>query len=309
MPSTTTVILNPASGRGRGAKLLPAIRAAFAVHGVTAVRLTERPGDEACAVRDALDAGATTIAIVGGDGTWGRCAAAVLAAGAGDRARLAFLAGGTGNDFAKNLSAPTRDFGAMAALCTDPSAERRVDAGAVESGGATHYFLNVAGFGFDAVVLEDTSRGGRLGGNAVYIMAALRRLLGYPGFAYTLGGSDGDGRVAMMLVFSNGTNFGGAFRIAPKARIDDGLLDSIEIGDVQGLARIPLFVSAVRGAHVMHPKVRATRHAEFRLTFTSAPACDIDGDLVQLADRNVLVRSVEAALRVVARKGNGAAAP
>ena len=29
----------------------------------------------------------------------------------------------------------------------------------------------------------------------------------------------------MMLVFSNGRNFGGAFRIAPDARIDDGLLD------------------------------------------------------------------------------------
>lgn len=282
---------------------MPAVHAAFAPHGAGDVRLTGQPGDESRLVHDALSAGVDTIAVVGGDGTWGRCAAAVLDAGAGDRVRLAFLTGGTGNDFAKNLSAPAHDADAMAALCSDPAAERRVDAGAVESGGTTHFFLNVAGFGFDAVVLEDTARGGKLGGNAVYVIAALRRLLGYPGFAYTLGGSDGETRVAMMLVLANGMNFGGAFRIAPKARIDDGLLDSIEIGDVQGFARIPLFVSAIRGAHVTHHKVRATRHAEFQLAFTSAPPCDLDGELVQLASRDVLIKSVRGALRVVSRPG------
>ncbi|MDA1082175.1 MAG: diacylglycerol kinase family lipid kinase [Gemmatimonadetes bacterium] len=299
MPSTV-VIVNPASGRGRGARVLPALRAAFAAHGISDIRLTGRSGDEARLVRSALDDGATTIAIAGGDGTWGRCAGAVLDNRAGDAVRLAFISAGTGNDFAKNLGAPTRDVNAMASLIADPSLERRVDAGAIECGGATHWFLNVAGFGFDAVVLEDTRRGGRLGESAVYIGAALRRLFTYPGFAYTEGGPDGESRVAMMLVFSNGSNFGGAFRIAPNARVDDGLLDQIHIGNVRGIARLPLFVSALRGAHLSHPKVRAARRARFVLTFSGAPACDLDGELLQLAHRDVVVRSVPGALRVAA---------
>lgn len=295
----TVVIVNPAAGRGRGARRLPAVRAAFARHGITDVRLTERRGDESRLVSDALSAGAETLVIVGGDGTWGRCAGAALATGAADRTRLAFVTAGTGNDFAKNLAAPSTDVDAMAALVAESKVERRVDAGTIESGGQTHWFLNVAGFGFDAVVLEDTTKGGVLGGNAVYIAAALRRLFGYPGFAYTEGGADGVSRLAMMLVFSNGSNFGGAFRIAPAARVDDGMLDCIEIGDVRGLARVPLFVRAIRGAHITHDKVRARRGSHFELTFSGAPQCDLDGELVQMPTHHLTVRSVPGALRVV----------
>lgn len=300
MAPRIAVIVNPASGRGRGARLLPSVREAFGAVGVTDIRLTERAGDESRVVRAALADGAETIAIVGGDGTWGRCAGAVLDAGAGDKVRLAFLTGGTGNDFAKNLGAPTTDFAAMARLTADPACERRVDAGAIECGGKTHWFLNVAGFGFDAVVLQDTSKGGKLGGNAVYIAAALKRLIGYPGFAFTEGGTDGQTRFAMMLVFSNGTNFGGAFRIAPRAKVDDGMFDLIEIGNVRGLWRIPLFLNALRGAHLSHSKVRARRGARCMLAFTGAPACDLDGELVQLSSRDVVVRMAPGALRVVA---------
>ncbi|MDQ8165865.1 MAG: diacylglycerol kinase family protein [Gemmatimonadota bacterium] len=295
----TVVIVNPAAGRGRGARQLPAVRAAFAGHGIDDVRLTERRGDEARLVNEALVAGAEILVIVGGDGTWGRCAGAVLDAGAGDRARLAFVTSGTGNDFAKNLAAPSTNIEAMAVLVAQSSRERRVDAGVIESGGHTHWFLNVAGFGFDAVVLEDTSKGGALGGYAVYIAAALGRLLSYPGFAYTDGGAHGESRLAMMLVFSNGSNFGGAFRIAPAARVDDGVLDCIEIGDVRGLARVPLFVRAMRGAHIAHPKVTANRAARFALTFSGAPQCDLDGELVQMASRDLMVRCAPSALRVI----------
>lgn len=298
---TTVVIANPAAGNGRAAGMLPNVRAAFAAHGVTDIRLTTAPGDEARVVREAIADGATTLVLVGGDGTWGQAASAVLDAGAADRVRLAFVAAGTGNDFAKSLGTPATDVAAMAALCGDPSVERRVDVGVAESGGQSRWFLNVAGFGFDAVVLGDLAgRGGR-GGVAGYVAAALRRLIGYPGFAFTEGGVQGRSHLAMMLVFSNGANFGGAFRIAPTARVDDGLLDEVLIGDVQGLARLPLFVRALRGTHIRHAKVRVARRSRFDLTFTSPPACDLDGDLVQLASRDVTVRVVPRVLRVVAR--------
>ena len=299
-PSQISVIVNPASGRGLGAKLLPSVRAAFAAHGITDIRLTERAGDEDRVTRQALDARATTIAIVGGDGTWGRCAGAVLAAGAADRVRLAFLSAGTGNDFAKNLGAPTRNFAAMAARCADPSCERRVDAGSVESGGQTHWFVNVAGFGFDAAVLEDTMKGGVLGGPAVYMAAALRRLFDYPGFAYTEEGTHGESRLAMMVIFANGATLGGAFRIAPAARIDDGLIDQLAVGNIGALARVRLFVHAMRGSHTELPNVRTARRKEYALTFIDAPKCDLDGELIQLAHRDVVIRSAPGALRVVA---------
>ncbi len=264
------------------------------------MRTTTGTGDEVRQVRDALDAGATTLLLVGGDGTWNRCATAVIEAGAADRVRLGFIAAGTGNDFARNLGAPAHDVAAMAALAADPGAERRVDAGILESGGETRWFLNVAGFGFDVAVLEDLAgRGGR-GGPTGYVAAALRRLFSYPGFAFTEGGAQGRSHLAMMLVFSNGTNFGGAFRIAPAARVDDGLLDQVIIGDVHGLARLPLFLRALRGAHLRHSRVRAARRAAFTLTFTAPPSCDLDGELVRCRSRDVVLRVAPRAIRAVA---------
>jgi diacylglycerol kinase (ATP) len=295
------VIVNPAAGRGRAGALVPALRDAFGAHGITDIRLTSHRGDEGRVVREALAAGAESVAIVGGDGTWGQCAAAVLEAGAADRVRLAFITAGTGNDFAKGLGAPSRDLVAMAALVADQSVERRVDAGRVESGGRTHWFINSIGFGFDALVLEDAQRKTMLRGQAVYIAAALRRLLTYEGFAYTLGGPDGVTTLGMMLTVSNTPFLGGAFRIAPAARVDDGYLDLVEIGNVLWVFRPMLFLRAVRGTHVHHGGVRARRGLHFVLAFAGAPKCDLDGELVQLASRDVVVRVVPKALRVVSR--------
>ena len=130
------VIVNPASGRGAGARALPAIRAAFSSVGVSDVRLTSAKGDEAKQARRALDDGFDTIVACGGDGTWSNVANGVLEAGAGRQARLALLATGTGNDFAKTVGAPARDFGATARLAVE-GADMPVDVGRVEIGRAS----------------------------------------------------------------------------------------------------------------------------------------------------------------------------
>jgi diacylglycerol kinase (ATP) len=213
---------------------------------------------------------------------------------------MAFLRGGTGNDFAKNLPAPAHDYAAMAGLIARGCDEWRVDLGRVDGGGAPRWFLNVAGFGFDVAVLIDTQRKTWMRGNAVYITAALKHLVRYGGFdvqADVLG--DTAPRRRMMLVISNGLNFGGAFRIAPTARVDDGLLDFIAIGDFHRLLRIPLFASALRGAHLRHRKVAAVRAAGAILRFAAPPSFELDGELHHATTSTLTIRTVPGALRVL----------
>jgi diacylglycerol kinase (ATP) len=290
------VILNPASGRGRGGKAAPAIRAAFADVGVTEVRLTSGRGDEAVQARRAIDDGFDTLVACGGDGTWSQVANAILGTGAGRSVRLALVAAGTGNDFAKTVGVPARDFRTTARLCVD-GGDSVVDVGRV----GDKHFLNVTGFGFDIAVLEDIERIAWLKGDLLYLYSALRQLFNYHGvdIGITTARKQRPPHRHLMLIIANARNFGGSFRIAPAASLSDGKLDAISIHDAPPLARVRLFAAATKGTHVMAPEVIVEQSPSFTLRFAEPPAFELDGEYHQAPSNEVVVECVPRALRVV----------
>ncbi len=296
MTGRVAVILNPVAGAGRGRRLLPRVRAVFARHGVEKVLLTERPGDERRLVRAGLEAGAETIVAVGGDGTWSKVADAI----AGSRAdvRLAIVAAGTGNDFARTLGAPARDVEAMAELVDDPAAERRIDLLRIDR---TRHVLNVAGIGFDAAVAERVARA-VLPRAAAYVAGALGELFRFRGFDVAENGVAG--RHLLMLALANGRYFGGTFEIAPGALPDDGLIDVVAVADASPLARLRLFAAAMRGSHVALPGVEVRRMAALTLRFPAPPLLEVDGELQRAAAPEMDVVCLPGALRIVTAAGD-----
>ena len=288
--------MNPASGRGSGARALPAIREAFAAVGVSEIRLTSAKGDERTQARRALDDGFDTIVACGGDGTWGNVANAILAAGAGRQSRLALLATGTGNDFAKTVGAPASDFRATARLAVD-GRDIAADVGRIEN----KHFLNVSGFGFDIAVLEDIERISWLKGDMLYLYSALRQLFRYAGVEIGIASSRKrrDRRRHLMLIVANARNFGGSFRIAPGASITDGQLDAISIHDAPPLARMRLFAAATKGTHVMSREVIIEQAPRFTLEFAEPPAFETDGEYQRASSALLQIDCVPGALRVV----------
>ncbi|MEK7824504.1 MAG: YegS/Rv2252/BmrU family lipid kinase [Candidatus Eisenbacteria bacterium] len=288
------VIVNPAAGRGRGARMMPEIRAAFAEVGVSAIESTGEAGDECTLARRALDQGCTTLVAVGGDGTWSNVAGAILASGAD--CRLALLAAGTGNDFAKTVGAPAGDVAATARLAV-AGPDTRVDVGRIED----RYFLNIAGFGFDIAVLEDCARITWLRGDGLYLVSALRQLFGYRGIEIEVGSPRARRERAchLMLIVANAKHFGGSFHIAPQADLTDGRLDAVSILDGPPLARLGLFVAATRGTHTSDPRVVIEQAARFTLRFPAPPAYETDGEYRRAAGPELEITCVPRALRVV----------
>lgn len=286
------MILNPAAGRGRGARVEAAVRRVFADVGVgdSAFYRTTRSGDEALLTRRALDDGATTIAAVGGDGTWSNVADAIVHAGAD--CRLALLAAGTGNDFAKSIGVPARNYEAMA-RCAVAGPEQSVDVGRIEG----RHFLNCVGFGFDVAVLESMSNGRWFTGYLVYASAALRQLFRYRGIE--LADAEADRATRLLFVVSNGKWFGGAFRIAPHASCYDGLLDAVAVADSSPLGRVELFLHALRGSHIRLPAVEMRQARTFSLTFRGPPAYEVDGEFRRAEERVLQIECLPGALRVV----------
>jgi diacylglycerol kinase (ATP) len=294
MTERVTVIVNPASGRGRGAKTAEHIHRAFADVGVADIRFTTAIGQERALAEQALREGATTLVACGGDGTWGNVANAIV--GAGSRCRLAIVAAGTGNDFAKTLNIPASDIDRMARLAVE-GPDLMVDVGRVED----KYFLNIAGFGFDIAVLEDIEQIWWLKGVLLYKYAALKQLFSYPGLAVDIGSPAGQrgSRAHLMVIIANAKFFGGTFTIAPAADLTDGKLDAIAILDASPLQRAKLFGAVGKGTHIGHPSVIAEQAATFTLRFPAPPAYETDGEYNRAKSAVLNVASVPRALRLV----------
>ena len=296
MADSIFVVFNPASGKGRGARLVDPVLRALSAGGPVEHGLTTAAGDESRVAREAVNRGFTTIVAVGGDGTWGGVANGILELGAGDRVRLGLVPGGTGCDLAKSLGIPARDIPACARIVREGST-RTIDVGRIED----RYFVNVAGFGFDIAVIEDSREVRWLRGSLLYVYCALRQMHRFPGFPVTIGVDGGPERrrEMLMLVFANAKVFGGGFQIAPEADLADGQLDMVSFANMPLRRRLPIMVKLLRGTHGADAAVEAVRGRSFRLRFDSPPSYETDGDWNRARSAEVRVETVPAALRVL----------
>ncbi len=295
------LLVNPVAGRGRALRHLQAARRALAHVGPLDVVHTAASGDEARLALEAAQDGVRALVVLGGDGTVSRVAGALVQAGA--RTPLAILRAGTGNDFVKSLGTPAGDYAAMAKLIA-AGRTRSVDVGVV----GDRPFVNAAGFGFDVAVLERTTRARWLRGDALYVASALAELFVFRGVGLRV-------RVAgepltpdvprgalpahLMLVIANGQWFGGTFRIAPTARLDDGQLDVVLIRDASAWRRARLFAAAPFGRHIDAPEVETRRASALTLTLAETAVGEADGELFKPTRSPCSVRVLPSALRVI----------
>lgn len=294
MDDPVFVVFNPFSGKGKGASLVQPVLQAFAAGGEVEHAITQRAGDEAPLATQAIARGFKRIVAVGGDGTWSNVGQAIVRAGAGDIA-LGLVAAGTGCDLAKSLGIPAGDVGACARIVRG-GVTRRIDVGRIEN----RCFLNIAGFGYDVAVIEDSWRVRWLRGDLVYLYCALRQIRRFPGFPVEI---EADGQPMgrhelLMLVLANARVFGGGFRIAPHAALDDGQLDAMAFSNMGALRRLATMGRLLRGTHTQSAEVTASRAARYRLRFREPPAYETDGEWNQAKSADVTVDVLPRALPV-----------
>ena len=288
------VVFNPHSGKGRGAQFVAPVLQALAPAKRLEHGLTQGPGDEARLAEDAIHRGFRRIVAVGGDGTWGNVGNAILRTGV--PAALGLVPGGTGCDLAKTLGIPPRDVGACCRIVLD-GATRTIDVGRIED----KHFLNIAGFGYDVAVLEDSWNVPYLEGGALYLYCALRQLGSYRGFSLE---QEVDGRPLgkrdmLMVIVANARIFGGGFRVAPHADLEDGKLEAVAFGNMGLSGRVSALVRLLRGTHLRHPRVTAATASRLVYRFASPPAYETDGEWNQARSAEIVVEAVPKALRVL----------
>ena len=297
MAARVAVVVNPTSGRGRAARMLPEVEHGLAALGASVV-VSDGPEHAAKLAREAAEGGAEIVVAMGGDGMVGMVGAALI----GSKSALGIIPTGTGNDFAAALGYPKRKPLATVNLLRDPSF-LEIDAATVRWNGGERSYLNVAGTGFDSEVNDAANRmRTRIQGTAKYVAAVFRTL---PGFRAGRFEVDVDGTQhtlpGMMIAVGNGKSYGGGMRVTPNASLTDGLLDLTVIGAMSKAQFVWNFPTVFRGTHVKHPKVTTLRGK--RIEIVADRSFDVYADGERCGPLPATFEIVPGAIRVVVPRG------
>jgi diacylglycerol kinase (ATP) len=290
------LIVNPASGVGRGARLAATVaerlgaRASVQMHaGASAAESAEL----LAAVAGACDA----VVVLGGDGMV-HLALQVLALG---DTPLGIVPAGTGNDVLDVLGLPAGPMAAADAILTalDAGWVRRLDLGRTDAG---RWWATVLCAGFDSAVNERANRWHWPRGPHRYdlaIAAELLHLAPRP-FSVELDGTRLD-LAATLVAVGNAPQYGGGKRITPDGRMDDGQFAVTIVGPVSRRTLARLAPSVPHAGHIGHPAVTTHTAQTVRL---AAPATLAYADGERIGPLPVTSTCVAGALPVLVRPGS-----
>jgi diacylglycerol kinase (ATP) len=225
---------------------------------------------------------------------------------------------GGGNDFARalNLRSFRDSLAAWGAFSSGAGHVRSVDLGVIAhltdrqfagEAPAPHesYFCCVGGVGLDGEIARRANRLPRWlrahGGYAISLLPALARFAPVP-MKISVDGAGhpevaGSAQPVVVAAFANAPAYGGGMKIAPRAQLDDGVLDVCVIRDMNRFKLFCLFPTVYFGRHLSIPQVEYFQTGRLRLE-TEKPL-DVYADGEYVCRTPIEVRVARAALRVI----------
>jgi diacylglycerol kinase (ATP) len=271
MPLRIGLIINPSSGRGKGAARGQLVIKTLAERGQEFIDLSGTSMDEANAnARHAINDGKIDgLIVVGGDGIAHLGVNIACDTGIG----LGIIAAGTGNDLARSIGMPEGDVVAgTLALLDKLESPRRVDAIKAHSSTGQFWFFGTASAGFDALCNQRANQMSWPKGQRRYDIAMVLELAKFKPIHYEAN-IDGVHRSfdAMLCAVANGPAFGGGMMIAPEAQVDDGYLDLFIVHAMSRVELLKVFPKVYTGRHVTHPAVEFVRAKSVKLSSGNMP--------------------------------------
>ena len=265
-------------------------------------------------------AAADAILLFGGDGTIHRHLEPLVKLGL----PVLVVPAGSGNDFAGSLGQPgvraslrawrkfsagggnvcQIDLGIITPLDVGESPEPDLTAAL-----GTRYFCCIAGVGLDAEVARRANRlprwlrrnGGYVLGlvSAIFTFAPFRLKIFIPADtrAATRSWTVRSHQPTLLAAFANTPLYGGGMKIAPRARVDDGVLDVCRVGGMDPFKFLCMFPTVYAGKHLAIREVEYFQAPRLRVETEHPYDVYADGEFVCQTPIEVAVQP--AALRVI----------
>jgi len=263
----TQVIINPESNKGKTGK-----RWKYIKEGLKSFlkefkyEFTEKPLQAIEISRIAIKEGMELIVGVGGDGTMNEIANGFYENQKiiNPEVSLGIVPSGTGCDFTRSLNIPSKLKKALEVITQAPSSLIDIGRAKFKSHSGKEeerYFVNVADFGIGGEVVKKVSQNKMRRKASSYMRCLISTFITYKNKKLSIRIDDEELPVDEYMIgaISNGRIFGKGMKIAPDARLDDGLFDVVLI---KGMKMLEFFRNAWKiylGTHLSHPKISLIR--------------------------------------------------
>ena len=279
-------IVNPNAGNGKGKKDWERISSLLARENIpVSMKFTAKKCQAIELAGEAIEAGFRKIISVGGDGTLNEVVNGIFTQDkvSPKEVVLGMIPVGTGNDWGRMFGIPLVYEGAVGVIKENKTMPHDIGLVSYYCGSEKHsrYFINIAGLGFEAMVVNKTNRQKDKGrsNQAIYFFNLLSCLISYK---KTNADIIVDGRKTRSKIFSinvgNGRYCGGGMRQTPDALPDDGLLDVTVIRDMGRIEIIKSLKLLYDGTILSHPKVDGYRCKNLKVTTESVLYTEADGE-------------------------------
>lgn len=261
------------------------------------VKITRKKGDTISFAREFRDRGGDILFIKSGDGALSEVAGVL----AGSDTALGLIPGGTGNDFSRNFNYKNFKIENIFDYEISPIDLIKVN---------DKICINVTSLGFDTNVLKYTYnviKRKKLHGKLAYLYGVIKSVKNLENVDLKISAVNEKGEDInlsgkfLVSALCNGSYYGNGFNPAPKAKLDDGLLNLILAEEMSPLKIIKLFLSYRRGNHLGKKGIREIITKEGIISSDREFLYNIDGEIYSA--REIKYKILEKKLKWIYFKG------
>lgn len=269
-------IVNESAGRGKCQKILPNIEQACKRRNIEyEIRYIskEKSGFD---IANEYKEQENVIYVVGGDGTLTITLPALI----GTKNKLGIIPAGSGNDTYRTIKNMKNE-------------ETPIDIGKIND----TYFINVACTGIDAEIGNniDKLRNTIIPTSQLYNASIVYTFVKFKHKKMKLKTNVKNIEAKYtILSICNGSYYGGGFKIAPKSRLEDGLLDIYYAEEMPKIKMIPLILKLKKGKHEGRRRVHKFRTNHVEIELEEEITFNVDGE--KLTDKKFVINVLQKAI-------------
>lgn len=274
------IIFNAQAASGQAARLLPDIEAYFRKLALNYdLKKTGRPKDVHTLITQSELNRYSAVIAAGGDGTLFEVVNALMRIRPQQRLPLGILPVGTGNAFSRELHLKPADWKKAIDIIKGNKVQP-VDVGKVQTSNQHYYFINIVGIGLVVKIGQTTQKIKKLGPISYSLAALWETMRIKPNkVKITIDGQVIEDDLVFVEV-ANSRFTGTSFKIAPEAKIDDGLLDVILLKPIARWRILNLFPTIYSGSHIRHAEIETHKAKNITLTTETPMALMPDGEFI-----------------------------